>query len=201
MKKTFVISLIIEFLLGISIISAQNTTEFTQVEHQTIYRIKVDEYQTVELIEFKNGDFKGSLIHRVNKTNRKGIAKDSIVQKIKIPNQMVKSIMTDLNKGGIESLIDCEKIEDCIIGLDGSTIQFQAMRSDYENIASYWQLTSDYYYKQNNVAVPKEVMKARKLLTFINNRFNLNKQFKNFLDRLPHGNYSYGMIIMTKRRG
>jgi len=177
------------------------STEFNNETHKKIYRIEVANYQIVELIELKNGEFQGSLNHRVNRTNRKGIAKDSIIQKIKIPNQMVKSIITDLNVGGFEKLKDCNEIENCITGLDGTTILFQTVKNEFRNNAYYWELTSDYYYEQNGVELPSEVLKARKLFAIANEKFDLNEQFQNFLNRLPIGSYSYGMQIMTKKRG
>ena len=180
---------------------AQMTTEFDKGIHKKIYRIEVANYQTVELIEMQNGEYRGTLNHRVNKTNRKGIAKDSIIQKINIPNQMTKSIITELKNVGIENLKNCDEVENCIIGLDGTTILFETITNGIENKGYYWELTSDYYYKQNKVDLPSEVLKARKLLAIINEQFDLNEQFQNFLNRLPVGKYSYGMQIMTKKRG
>ncbi|MDO6494931.1 MULTISPECIES: hypothetical protein [unclassified Cellulophaga] len=176
------------------------TTKFNSEIHKNIYRIEVDNYQLVELIEFKNGEFKGSLNHKVFKLNRKEKIKDSVFNKITIPSKMVQSLRFNLNIGGFENLKDCNEIENCISGLDGTTILFQTVKKDFENNAYYWELTSDYYYKQNDVELPNEVVKARRLLSKINEQFDLNKQFQNFLNRLPNGRYLYGMIIMKKGR-
>ena len=200
MKKTFCIVLIFGFLIGHQSLTAQMTTKFNSEIHKNIYRIEVDNYQLVELIEFKNGEFKGSLNHKVFKLNRKEKIRDSVFNKITIPSKMVQSLKLNLNTGGFEYLKDCNEIENCISGLDGTTILFQTVKKDFENNAYYWELTSDYYYKQNDVELPNEVIKARKLLSKINEQFELNKQFQNFLNRLPNVRYLYGMIIMKKGR-
>src|SRR5690606_12939633 len=106
--------------------------------------------------------------------------------------------ISELKKNGFENLIDCSKVENCISGLDGTTTFFKSISSKNTNTASYWELNSDYYYNQNDAGFPKEVQKARKLFSLINNEFDMKEQFKNFLDRLPKGRYSYSMLIMQK---
>lgn len=173
-------------------------TEFDPNLHDQIYRIQVEDYQIVELIEFKNDVFKGTLTHLVWKTNRKEIRNDSIVQKIAIPNSTVKKLISELKENGFEKLKDCNEVENCISGLDGTTTSFKAIKSGKMNSASYWELESDYYYKQNKVKLPAEVIKVRKLISIINKEFDLKEQFQNFLNRLPNGRYSYSMLIMKK---
>jgi hypothetical protein len=173
-------------------------TEFDPTIHERMYRVQIDEYQITELIECKNGEFKGTLTHSIWTTNRKGIRKDSITQKITIPDSIVKKLISELNSNGFENLKDCEKVENCIIGLDGTTTSFKTIKSTETNTAYYWELESDYYYNQNKVKIPSEVNKARKLISIINSEFDLKKQFHNFLNRLPNGQYSYGMVSMTK---
>jgi hypothetical protein len=132
------------------------------------------------------------------KTNRKEIRKDSIVQKIAIPDFTVKKLISKLESNGFENLKDCNKVQDCISGLDGTTTSFTTIKSGETNTASYWELDSDYYYNQNEVKLPAEVLKARKLASIINKEIDLKEQFENFLNRLPNGRYSYSMLIMKK---
>jgi hypothetical protein len=40
-------------------------TEFDSIKHERIYQIEVQDYQITELIEYKNGEFKGILNHSV----------------------------------------------------------------------------------------------------------------------------------------
>jgi hypothetical protein len=173
-------------------------TEFDSKLHDRIYQVQVEDYQNVELIEFKNGVFNGTLTQLVWKTNRKEIRKDSIVQKIIIPNSTVKKLISELNSNRFETLKDCNEVENCISGLDGTTTFFKAIKDGEINNASYWELESDYYYNQNKVKLPAEVIKARKLISIINKEFDLKEQFQNFLNRLPNGRYSYSMLIMKK---
>src|SRR5690554_1799159 len=172
--------------------------EFDSKKHDRIYRIQIEDYQNVELIDFKNGEYNGTLTHSVWTTNRKGIRKDSIIQKIAIPNSMAEKLISELNNNGFENLKDCNEVENCISGLDGTTTFFKTIKDEEINSASYWELESDYYYNQNKVKLPAEVIKARKLISIINKEFDLKEQFQNFLNRLPNGRYSYSMLIMKK---
>lgn len=173
-------------------------TAFDSKLHERIYRVQVEDYQNVEMIEFKNGEFKGTLTYLVWKTNRKEIRKDSIVQKITIPDSTAKKLITELNSNRFEKLKDCDEVENCISGLDGTTTFFKTIKDGEINSASYWELESDYYYNQNKIKLPAEVIKARKLISIINKEFDLNEQFQNFLNRLSNGRYSYSMLIMKK---
>ncbi len=173
-------------------------TEFDSLKHKRIYQIKVEDYQITELIEYKNDEFEGTLNHSVWTTNRKGIRKNNITQKIKIPNLTARKLISELNENGLENLKDCDEVEDCISGLDGTTTFFKTIKNEEINSASYWELESDYYYNQNKVKLPAEVLKARKMISIINKEFDLKEQFQNFLNRLPNGRYSYSMLIMKK---
>ena len=203
MKKTFYILLFLGF--GINFCFSQTEsekrfglTEFDSTIHERIYRVQTEDYQILELIEFKKDSFEGSLTHLVWKTNRKEIRKDSIVQKIAIPDFTVKNLISELESNGFGNLKDCNKVQDCISGLDGTTTSFTTIKSGETNTASYWELDSDYYYNQNEVKLPAEVLKARKLDSIINKEIDLKEQFENFLNRLPNGRYSYSMLIMKK---
>ena len=173
-------------------------TEFDSIKHERIYQIEVQDYQITELIEYKNGEFKGILNHSVWTVNRKGIRKNNITQNIKIPNLTVEKLISELNERGFENLKDCNEVENCINGLDGTTIFFKAIRNKAMNSASYWELESDYYYNQNKVKLPVEILKARNFISIINQEFELKEQFQNFLKRLPNGRYSYSTLIMKK---
>jgi len=173
-------------------------TEFDPIKHERIYQIEVEDYQITELIEYKNGGFEGTLNHSVWTTNRKGIRKNNITQKIKIPNLTVKKLISELNENGLENLKDCSKVENCISGLDGTTTFFKTIKNGKINSASYWELESDHYYKQKKLKLPAEVIKAKRMISIISQEFDLKEQFQNFLNRLPNGRYSYSMQIMKK---
>ncbi len=200
LKKVYYISLIIGLL--VQTVSAQvkiNSETKERSDLEKIYKIEIDNYQKIQLFKTDYDQYYGFLINKVWKQKRHKRTNDSIIQKIKIPNKEVKELMINLEKNGFESLIDCYKIENCISGLDGTTIRFSFQESDKRNVASYWELNSDYYYKQNKVEVPGEVLKARKIYKIINDKYDLENVFSTFLNRLPKGEYSYGMLIMTKK--
>jgi hypothetical protein len=197
------------FILFLSIIGTfafgqtnyeHNLTEFDSFLHKEIYRIDVAEFQKLELIKLNNGKFEGSLTHSVWRTNRKEEQKSEISQKIKIPEKMVEKLMTELKNTGYEKLKDCSEIKDCIVGLDGKTIIFNLLQKSINQSASYWELKSDYYYKTNSVEIPNEVMDARKTFEIINSEIDLEKQFQNFISRLPIGKYLFNGIIMEIKK-
>ncbi|REE07667.1 hypothetical protein DFQ09_11214 [Winogradskyella pacifica] len=203
MRKTIYILIFLGF--GINFCFSQTEsekrfglTEFDSKKHDRIYLVQIEDYQNVELIDFKNGEFSGSLTHSVWTINRKGIRKDSIIQKITIPNSMAEKLISELNNNGFGNLKDCNEVENCISGLDGTTTFFKAIKNGEINTASYWELESDYYYNLDKIKAPAEVIKARKLISIINAEFDLSKQFQDFLNRLPIGRYSFSMQIMKK---
>ena len=131
-------------------------------------------------------------------TNRKGIRKDSIIQKIEISNYMAENLIQELNNEGFGNLKDCNEVENCISGLDGTTTIFKAIKDGEINTASYWELESDYYYNKNKMELPAEVRKARNMILIINKKFDLREQFQVFVNRLPNGHYAYSSLIMEK---
>jgi hypothetical protein len=204
LKKIIVIASLI--LIGTTVFGQNKTeiqyelTKFDNLIHIEIYRIEVAEYQRLELIELRNGEFEGDLIHSVWKTNRKEEQKKKITQKIRIPEKMVKKLMVELRNRGYENLKDCSEITDCIVGLDGTTITFNMLKNGINKSASYWELELDYYYKTNSVEIPKEVFEARKIFEIINEEIDLKKQFENYTSRLPIGKYMFNGIIMEKKK-
>jgi hypothetical protein len=177
-----------------------NLTKFDSVLHKEIYRVDLAEFQKIELIKLSNGKFEGCLTHSIWKTNKKEELLSEISQKIKIPEKMVEKLMTELKNSGYEKLKDCSQINNCIVGLDGTTIVFNFLQNGINQSASYWELESDYYYKINSFGVPNEVLDARKMLEIINNEIDLEKQFENFTSRLPIGKYIFNGTIMEKRK-
>ena len=171
-------------------------TQFDPTQHEKIYRIQVADYQILELIKFKNETTKGTLTHFVWSVNKKEIRKDSIIQKITVPDLISGELLRELKNGNIELIKDCDEIENCIRGLDGTTTIFDIITETGLKSASYWELESDYYYNQNKTEIPKEVIQARQLTAIVNHHFDMTEQFQNFLDRLPRGRYAYSSIIM-----
>lgn len=171
-------------------------TEYDSILHKRIYRIQVSDYQILELTEYKNGQFNGSLTNTMWKVKGKNYHAKLITQKIEIPNLTVEKLMTNLHNDDFENIPDCKDVKDCIQGLDGTTISFCVIKNGTERNYSYWEPESDYYYKDNIIS---EIIKVRKILKSINSGINLSKDFTKFRDELPKGKYTFGMIVMEKK--
>ncbi|WP_129464778.1 hypothetical protein [Flavobacterium piscinae] len=195
---TFFLSLIGIFSFGQTNYE-YNLTEFDSLLHEEIYSVDVAEFQRLELIKFKNETYEGNLTHSVWKTNKKEEQTSIISQRIKIPEKLVEKLITKLKNSGYHKLKDCSEIKNCIKGLDGTTIIFNLFQKELNQSASFWELKSDYYYKTDSVEIPNEVMDARKILKIINNEIDLEKQFQNFISRLPVGIYMFNGIILDKK--
>jgi len=106
--------------------------------------------------------------------------------------------MTNLIKNNFENIPKCDENDGCLIGLDGTTTFFNVKTNKIEKSQSYWELESDYYYKEPNI--PNSVRQSRKILDLINEQFDLKVQFGNFTSRLPFGKYIYSSMIMERKR-
>ncbi len=199
MKRTFFILLNLILISNFSISQTNwkaklNLIEFDSLIHNRIYEIGVDDYQLVQLIEFKNGDFRGTLNHSVWKSNRDEEKVEQIVEKVNISESIAKTLMTNLINNNFENIPICDEENGCIDGLDGTTTYFNVKTSEIEKKQSYWELESDYYYKEPNI--PNSIRQSRKILDVINEQFDLEKQFENYLSRLPLGTYIYSSMII-----
>ncbi|MCV9927198.1 hypothetical protein OIU83_06020 [Flavobacterium sp. LS1R49] len=170
-------------------------TRFDNLIHQRIYRINLGEQITLELLEFKKAEFKGYLINSVSKVDRKNNF-ELISIKIKVPDKTVQTLMDELKAKQFETILDCENTPNCLKGFDGTTTSFTSITNNAFHEYSYWEVERDFYYKDK--AIPNEVLQVRELLSIVNNKINLKQEFRNFLDRLPIGSYSYGGVTMTK---
>ena len=166
--------------------------KFDSLNFDKAYRIWTD-YQVVELIKISDSLYYGSLSNFV--TQRKSKNKNlTIFQRIKIPNKTVEKLIKSLKSENIETLNDCYEIKNYTTGLDGKTYVFEIGNGKKRRVYSYWEPESIVY---QNPDIP-EIINVRNILNSINSEFNLWKYFVDFRDRLPKGNYSYGMINMIK---
>ncbi|QNJ98175.1 hypothetical protein ALE3EI_1621 [Constantimarinum furrinae] len=167
--------------------------KYDSLNFEKAYRIWTD-YQVVELIKFNDTTYSGLLVNFISKTNRKGIHKKTIFQKITIPIKTVKKLITELNSENIEILPDSDEVDGYVNGLDGKTYIFEISANKERRVYSYWEPESEQYQDP----LIKEVINVRNILNKINSEFKLWEYFVKFRDRLPSGHYSYGMILLTK---
>ena len=165
---------------------------YDSLSFEKAYRIWTD-YQVVELIKITDSTYNGTLTNFVTENKRKNKT-EIIYQKIKIPNKIVEKLISSLNAENIETLKDCAEIENYPKGFDGKTYVFEIGNGITRRVYSYWEPENEKY--QNPEMA--EIKNVRNILNSINTEFNLWKSFKDFRDRLPKGNYSYGMINMIK---
>lgn len=201
--KPIKIIIIILFLFDTNLLSAQNdnkikndTNEFNSLIHQRIYQLNIGKHQALKLLEFKNGEFEGSLINSAFKMDRKNNL-ELMTVKINVPVKTVKILMDELKEKQFENIPDCKEIKNCIDGTSSSfnTIHFTSITDAKFHKYYYWKTESDY----NNKALSRETAQVRELLSIINNEINLEKEFQNFVSRLPIGKYTYDGIIITKK--
>jgi len=164
--------------------------EYDSILHNRIYEIGVEEYQMVQLVEFQSGEFEGTLTNSVWTTNRKKDIIKRIIQTIKIPESIVTLLMKELKLNDFENIPD----SDNYMQLDGRTTFFTVKTDKVDRTYSYWELESDYYYRER--PIPIGVRKSRKILDLINARFDLKKQYENFISRLPFEKNTYSSIIL-----
>lgn len=201
-KRTFYILSIFLLIFNFSIGQTNSKNElkltvYDTLAHNRIYRIEVDDNQVVELIEFNNGEFNGSLTNVVWKINRDESRAKIISQKINIPSVIVKKLMNTLKEEDFEIIPNCKDVKGCIEGLDGTGISFYVINKESEHEYYYWEPENDYYYTKDKMIT--EVLKVRQILKTINSEFNLSESQKAFHRKLPNGKYTYGMIVMEKK--
>ncbi len=200
MRKTLFISIFLGLLSNLSFSQSDfNKSELDSLNHKRIYQIEIGNDQIIKLTETNQSEIIGTLTNKVWKTNRKGIRKKQILNTIKIPDLMAKKLLDSFQADRITELKDCKKVGDCLNGADGTTITFRTYQSGIINQASFWQLHSDSYYENKESELYQQIIQARKVYSHIKSEFDLQKQFQDFINRLPIGTYSYGMIILTKR--
>jgi len=195
-------SILLLFVFSVSSFYAQNKkanfnfTEFNSSLHNKIYKIKIDDYQAVELIEFKNGEYSGSLTNSIWKINLTEGPKKQIIQKIDFSNTMAKSILNECYTQDIETLPSCENVKGYIVGQDGIVVTITIKSNLINRSYSYWEPENDSY--QNSEI--KEVKNIRNILNAVNNEFNLTRTFDKFIDGLSTGEYAYGVMVLEKRQ-
>ena len=191
MKAKYSLFLLLIPFFVISQISIQKTT-FNQKLHNKIYTIGFGDCQILELIKDTDNKITGTLINAVWKLKKKEGRGEIVTQKTVLSNNTSTDLFTDLEKNNFDKISDCN-----CDGLDGTTTTFITQTQDFINQAYYWELESDYY-KKDEIQSAK-VSEARKLTASIAQYIDVKVSFQTFLNTLPKGKYTFGMIIMEKK--
>jgi hypothetical protein len=169
-------------------------TAFDSTEHKRIYRISKSDYQHIELVENLDGVFSGQLINVIWKVNRKDQRTKAIEQTLDLTSSQVKNIMDIAFVNNIEILPNCEDVDGCVIGLDGTSISFKVITTEVNRDFWYWEPENDYYQDPSI----SEIISVRTILNAVSEQINLNSLYSSFTSDLPKGNYAFGGLRMKK---
>ncbi|HYG37363.1 MAG TPA: hypothetical protein VD908_02035 [Cytophagales bacterium] len=173
----------------------EQITTFDSTSHKRIYKISKSDFQHIVLIENLDGTFNGKLVNTIWKVNRKEERTKLIQQTLKIPPYHVEELMNIGFINNIETLSDCEDVDGCVIGLDGTSISFNIRAPELDRNYWYWEPDNDHY--QDSTIT--EIKNVRTILDEIDKRISLRTLYDSFTSDLPIGKYAYGGIIMTKK--
>lgn len=186
--------LLLFIIVQLTIAQKSDFTKFNPDIHLRIYRIEISNYQFIELVETNDHAFKGRLINRVRKINRKEKHKKIISETLMIPSSDVKQIMGIANRNEIETLPNSLEIKKYTNGLDGMNMSFVIEKSNSTRSFSYWEPESNY---QDSTLM--EVIAVRNIISTLREKINFEFHFEKFRSNLPIGKYAYGGVIVTIR--
>ncbi|MCC9073146.1 hypothetical protein LNQ49_16340 [Flavobacterium sp. F-65] len=192
MKKSFFLFICI--VLNFNIILSQkielDTTQFTKfdsINHKRIYEIGIIDYPLgFELIEMNNGDFVGNV--KIALIRKEGKKSKEFITKISIDKVIVKKLMAKLNKIGIETIINCEENNDCVIGYDGSWMGFKIRTHSLNRKYLFWGLMLYYDFETE---MPYNRKQAYKILKVLDKSINFKRTFFEVEKELSIGKYYY----------
>ncbi|MGJ5640793.1 hypothetical protein [Formosa sp. S-31] len=195
---TRIVTLIFSLILVCPYLSAQDSwrtqlklVEFDSSIHERLYEVDIEDYQVLQLIELKNGDFKGVLTNAISSSKDQDGHLKRDVQNISITQTTVEKLMKLLKQNDFETIPD-----DCSYNqtLDGSMTTFVVNTNSLQRSYSYWELESDYYHREPNIS--PELRKVRKIMDAINAEFNLKQQLKTLVKILHLEQQYFHSIFM-----
>jgi hypothetical protein len=175
-------------------------TSFSQIRY---YKINYGDLpQSIELIENDNGKFKGSItteldkgnwdITWLNRTWRKlwkiKTKKKSIIDTLN--EELVKNLMYQLEKDGIETIKNCRDDIDCnnIGFLDGSSTSFKIKTK--KNDREYY-FSEIYPILKDNRETNEIRKQAQNIVTTLDRFISQKESFSKAIKQLPRGKYYY----------
>ena len=176
---------------------------FSQENEKRVYEISViNQPQTIELIEYENGQYSGNVITEITKgKSRTGwlnrtwrniwnIKDKEIVDKSSIDQAVVKELMTELKENGIETIKKCNDDAECNkhMFLDGGTVGFKIKTSETEREYGFEEI---YPLNENNKEKIDLRFKAQNLITILYKHVDLKQRFSELFKRLPRGYYNW----------
>ena len=196
--------LILVLILNYSFLSSQTKgeretfkTEYDSIIHKKIYRIEYSSLHTIELIEFKEGNYKGCLVNSLIRYGRK-ISK-KFIQKITIPELLTEQLMNEFEELNIEKLEGCGNLfspeYNCVGALDGDGTKITILTSAINKNLNFEAI---YPGRTRTESFPEKQKKAQKILNLINEKFNLKEYLHKYMKNLPSGTYGYYGVNMIR---
>jgi hypothetical protein len=213
MNKSFLIILI--FIAGSLNAFGQKKTKIDTLE---VYQISFTEKpQTIKLVKYSNGEYSGNIKTKLRKgksywssswfgkawKNIWDIDSKVITDNLPIDKIIAKNLITELKNNGVETIIDCNQVEECknYQFLDGNSIGFEIETKEIKR---------DYYFyeihplKDNNLEKIELRKQAQKLVSILYKHIDLDKEFSNTFKRIPKGPYHYsygaGIVSLSNKR-
>lgn len=189
------------YIIFLFLISTSLT--FSQENKKRVYEISViNQPQTIELIEYENGQYSGSVITEITKGKwRTGwlnrtwrniwkIKDREIVDKNSIDQTVVKDLMTELKENEIETIKKCSDDEECkkLMFLDSGTVGFKIKTHETEREYGFEEI---YPLNKNNKEKIDLRLKAQNLITILYKHVDLKQRFSDLFKRLPRGYYNW----------
>ena len=176
---------------------------FTSFSQSRYYKINYGDLpQSIELAENDNGKFNGTVnteldkgnwdITWLNRTCRKlwkiETKKKSIVDPIN--DELVKNLMNQLEKDGIETIKNCTDDVDCnnIGFLDGSSTFFKI--KTIKNDREYY-FSAIHPISKENIETNEIRKQAQNIITTLDKFIIQKESFSNAIKQLPRGKYYY----------
>ena len=189
---------------------------FSQKNEKRLYKISViNQPQTIELIEYKNGNYSGNVITEITKGKWKrdwlnrawrnicNIKDKEIVEKSSIDQAVVKELMTELEENGIEKIKKCSDDEKCdkVRFLDGKIVRFNIRTNGIDREYVFQEI---YPLNEKNKDPIELRLKVQNLISIIYKHIDLKQNLSNFFKHLPKGYYHWyqsgGHIITRKNK-
>ncbi|MFC7445617.1 hypothetical protein [Mesoflavibacter profundi] len=197
--------LILVFFLNFSFVNSQTVkkeesfkTEFDRILHKRIYRVEYSSIHTIELIEFKDGNYKGPLINVLTRYGRK--SKD-FIQKIIIPELLTEKLMNKFETLKIETLKSCGSLfsreYNCVGALDGDETNIIILTDKMNRKLNFEAI---YPGGKENKDFPEKQITAQKILNLIYEKIDFKKLLNQYMKHLPSGTYGYYGVSMIELR-
>ncbi|HSQ46412.1 MAG TPA: hypothetical protein VLM44_05770 [Lutibacter sp.] len=189
------------YILFLFLINSSLT--FSQENEKRVYEISViNQPQTIELIEYENGEYAGHVITEIRKgkwrtgwlnrswRNLWKIESKDIIDKSPVNEKAVKKLMSELKENGIETIKKCSDDEECNkhMYLDGGSVEFKIKTSETERAYGFEEI---FPLNEKNKEKIELRFKAQNLITILYKHIDLKQNFSDLFKRLPRGYYNW----------